>query len=594
VVVTSPLASVRLVLVETLDDAFELKRWLGERRDILGVDTETGGLSPYHCGLRLVQLGDMKTGWSIPWPLWGGFIQEIFTRYEGEYVLHNSSFDYRFLSIHAGIQMPWHKVHDTMTLATLDDPIRRRDLKGLSTLLIDRFATAGEQALKEGMHKNKWDWATVPYTYPAYWAYAALDPVLTCHLYSHLHPRVIASSPDVYDLERGIIRVCTNMMLHGMRIDRSYIHEGITRLRDFSGQAREWLEKSHGITSPLAHRQVAKALEDAGVVITKFTATGSPQMDKEVLSTIRDSSPIEAARGIAKYVLGVRKAEKVIGAYLENFLEMADSNDLIHCSIHPMQARTGRMAISSPALQTLHRDDKVVRGAFVPHEGNAFISIDASQIEARIAAILSNDRGMIQAFQEADAGGADFFSGVASEIWGEPVSKKDNRRQLTKNTVYGSLYGAGAEKMSQTAKVPVEVMAPVKDAFNARYPGLQQLMGQVTAAARAQVAAGEIPHVRTAMGRYLPGEQHKLYALTNYLIQSTAAETLKKGILDLDAAGLGEYLRLPVHDEVISEVPASDAEEILRTTKKVLDGSTEYELAIPWSGEIMTERWSKE
>ncbi len=590
----SPLRDVSLNLVENLSDALELKRWLGERRDVLGVDTESGGLSPYHYDLRLVQIGDLNTGWAIPWPLWGGLAQEIFAEYEGEYVLHNLSFDWRFLSLHGGIELPWHRCHDTMTLATLDDPTRARGLKPLSSLLIDKHATAGERALSEGMHKNGWTWATVPYKYPAYWAYGALDPVLTCHLHNYLYPRVITSSPAAYDLERGIIRVCTAMMLAGMRIDRIYINEAIGRLRKFSVESRRWLEDTYDISSPLAHRQVARALENAGEEITEFTASGQPQMDKQVLTSIRDNSFSPDAQQIAKYVLAIRHCEKIVGSYLENFLSMADSGDVIHATVHPMQARTGRMSITEPALQTLHRDDKVVRGAFVPREGSVFISCDADQIEARLAAHFSEDEGMIRAFKEADEGGMDFFSGIASEIWAEAISKKDPRRQLTKNTVYGSIYGAGAAKMAVTARVPLEVMEPVRNAFNARFPGLALLMGSITQQARSQMAEGERPHIRTATGRYLPGDETKPYSLVNYLIQSTAAECLKKGILDLDAAGLGDYLRLPVHDEILLECPAAKAESVLRLVESTLTDRDTYLVPLTWSGQIMTDRWTKE
>ena len=75
------------------------------------------------------------------------------------------------------------------------------------------------------MRENGWDWDTVPADYTPYYAYAALDPVLTCHLWKYLHPRVMASCPAVYDLEMGTIRVVTNMMRAGLQTDRDWISE---------------------------------------------------------------------------------------------------------------------------------------------------------------------------------------------------------------------------------------------------------------------------------------------------------------------------------------------------------------------------------
>jgi DNA polymerase-1 len=148
--------------------------------------------------------------------------------------------------------------------------------------------------------------------------------------------------------------------------------------------------------------------------------------------------------------------------------------------------------------------------------------------------------------------------------------------------------------MSMTARVPLDVMRPIKDAFNARYPGLQAYMRRITNMASQQVAAGERPHIRTSMGRYLPAESHKLYSLVNFSIQGEAAEALKRGILDLDAAGLGDCLRLPVHDEVVLEVPEGEAEDALRLVEKTLTDREQYRVPLTWSGSIMPARWIKE
>lgn len=592
----SPLANVQLHLVDSLEEALSLKRWLGERRETpLGVDTESEGLDPFRHDLRLVQVGDMRQGWALPWPLWGGLAQEVLSTYEGEFVAHNASFDSRMLLKRGNIAVPWHRLHDTMTLATLDDPTRLRGLKPLSSMLIDKNATSGERALSEGMRNNGWGWDTVPYDFPAYWAYGALDPVLTCHLFNHLFPRVNGDCPEVYSLERGVTRVCSNMMLKGIRVDRQYIQDNIVRLKDVSRQSREWLDSVHGIKNPLSSRQISAALEKCGYEVTETTRTGLPKTDKETLTSIRDGQAVpEAAATVARYILGVRHIDKVIGSYLENFLITADSNDVIHCSIMPLAARTGRMAIRDPALQTLHRDDKVVRGCFIPREGHVFISCDADQIEMRMAAHFSNDEGLIKAFHEADQpDGLDFFSSVASQLFHEEIRKGDNRRTLTKNCSYGYLYGAGLEKMAITAGVPVEQMQPIREAFLTRFPGLAVLSKRTESEARSALAKTGHAYIRTPIGRRLPVDQEKLYSGLNYSIQGHAAEIFKKGIIDLDAAGFGDNLLLPVHDEVVLEVPAEDAEDAIRLIEQTLTDRDNYKVPITWEANIMTERWAK-
>src|ERR1700721_2103646 len=134
------------------------------------------------------------------------------------------------------------------------------------------------------------------------------------------------------------------------------------------------------------------------------------------------------------------------------------------------------MSIRDPALQTLHRDDKIVRGCFVPREGYVFISCDADQIELRVAAHLSQDPGLIQAFPDADQpGGLDFFSGVASQLFNDKVRKGDPRRNIMKSVCYCYLFGGGLDKMAFTAGVSVEQMKPIREAFMSRFPGLETL-----------------------------------------------------------------------------------------------------------------------
>jgi DNA polymerase I-like protein with 3'-5' exonuclease and polymerase domains len=590
----SPLSSVQLHLVDSLNDAMELKRWLSERREILGVDTETTGLSPHHDDLRLVQVGDMQTGWALPWPAWGGFIREILTQYDGPMVAHNLSFDHRFLSERAGISLPWHKLHDTMTLAGCDDPTRRKDLKGLSTILVDKTADIGEKILADAMHKNKWTWATVPYNYSGYWAYSSLDPVLTSHLYHQLYPRVMESCPQVYDMERGITRVITNMMLHGMRIDRTHVQGNIGKIRQYCDQARAWLKSQYNVTSLLSARPLAEAFLKAGYKIETETPTGLPRIDKHVLEMLKESDVVnDATRQLAAIVFNARYGEKMIGTYLEKFLELADTDDIIHCSIHPMQARTFRMSVTDPALQTLHKNERIVRGSFVPKPGHVFVTADYDQIEARLAAHLSQDDGLIQTFKEADEGGIDFFSAIASEIFGQKITKGDHRRQLAKNCMYGKLYGASAEKMAITAGVPVNVMRPVAEGLDTRYPGLRQMMNKLIAEARQENNRTGRPAVRTSFGHYLPVDPDKLYTGTNYEIQCTAAGVLKQATLGLDAAGLGDNLVLLVHDEIMLEVEEGQAEEAKHTMEEVMSDYKNYAVPLTASAKIMPERWVK-
>ncbi len=590
----SPLEAVELHLVTNLDEALALKRWLGERREILGVDTESSGLNPSSDSLRLVQVGDQDTGWAIPWPLWGGLAQEVLRSYEGPMVLHNLPHDWRFLSIQGGIDLPWHRLHDTLILAALDDPMRARGLKPLSRRLIDPKADSGQRALDDGMKRNGWTWGSVPYDFAPYWAYSALDPVLTSRLWSHLYPRVMASCPEAYDVELAVNKICVNMMLKGILIDPAYITQARLKLETYASEARTWLDAAYGITSVLSARQISAALEKHGEPPTEFTPkSGLPKMDKEFLARVRDFGSTPQAREIAEQVLGVRHAEKMMSSYLDNFIKSADADDVVRCQIWQAEAITGRMSITSPALQTLSRDDTFIRGSFIPRPDHVFISADYGQLEGRLAAHYAQDEGMIQMFLDSDAGGTDFFAGIASQIWARHISKKEQERQLCKNVVYGACFGAGIAKMAQTAGVSYEVMRPVKEAFDAHYPGLKEFTRVIVREAKGTAAREGRPAVRSGLRRYLPVEPGKEYVAVNRVIQAEGAEVLKMAMLELDAAGLGDCMLLPIHDEILFEVHKDEADEVCRTIEDVMSVRGRYRVPLLVKAEVLPVRWAK-
>lgn len=586
------LDDVSLHLVDSTETAMELKRWIGQRRETpIGLDTETSGFNPHKEKLRLVQFGDKRDGWAVPYPDWGGLVKEILTEYRGPWVMHNRPFDARWLHVHTGWKIPWHDIDDTMTMMPLVSPLESKALKTFSAANIDPTATAGQHLLDEGMKRNGWTWGTVPYDFPPYWIYGAMDPVLTVHNWAHLKPLVDASYAEPYDLEMGVNRIYSNMMLAGMKIDVPYVEKELARLTQFAEQARAWMLATHGLTTPGSGDQIVKIMEGRyGHHFTTFTKGGKPSTDKDAMTLIRDWAPQPEARELAAYVLATRHAEKITGSYLSNFLEFRDADDIIHATINAMAARTSRSSVTEPALQTLPRDDKVVRGAFVPREGNALITCDLDQVEARITAHFSADPGLIEAFLRAERDGTDFFCEIASQIFQEPIAKNDPRRSRTKNVTYGKIYNSGLDKMAETAGVPVAQMRPVRDAFERLYPGIKRLNDLIIREARAM----PVPCVYTPTGRRLVADEDRYFTqLLNAKVQATAAEYFKRRVIELDDAGLGEYLRLPIHDEIMAEAPIDLAAEVERTISEIMTNRTDYLVPITAGGKVMADRWAK-
>lgn len=591
---TSPLADVSLNLVESIDDAMALKRWLGERHDgVVAFDTESGGLSPWKTELRMVQVGDKRTGWAIPFERWGGVALEVLRTYEGDLAAHNGIHDWKFLSVKAGIDLPWHRIDDTLTLARIDDPARANGLKPLGSSLIDRRAMAGQKALDEGMAANKWNWATVPVDYPPFWIYSALDPVITSHVHDYLKPRVMATAPEAYDLERAANRICTKMMMKGMLLDVPYIEKAIASYEETSTKIRDWLTKAHQITSPASAGQIRRAFERLGQEVLFWTTTGQPQFTKSTLGFYMSDGQNEAVKQLAKYLLAVRKADKFPRDYLRKFLDMRDAGDVLRMSINVMGAITSRMSVSEPPLQQLSRDEKMIRGSFISRPGMVLISCDLDQVELRMIADASGDQGLINAIREADMTGTNVFLVIGREMYKQEITKADPRYTQLKAFVYARAYGAGPEALAETAGIPAETVAYIEDLFNKNFPGMRRLSDELIHQAKQMRARGERPGVWLKSGRFIPLKPGQEYAALNYKTQGPAAEYMKGCLVDLDAAGLGDNLLLPIHDEALLEVPEADAEEALKIVESCMTDRENYAVPLTAGGSILPERWVK-
>jgi DNA polymerase-1 len=570
--------NITLNIIESWDDAEAFMRWLGERRAILACDTETGGLDWWRDKLRLVQFGDLSTGWAIPWEMWGGVAAEALRRYTGPLAFHNAKFDIKYLEVN-GVPVKRGNLHDTRSMAHLLDPANSTGLKQLGVRYVDANADAGQTALKKGMQENRWTWATVPTNYPPYWVYSALDPVLTAHLYQQMKPQMIGNLADVYELEIAVLQILDAIERRGARVDVEYCIEKKAMLLGYAAEARAWCKETYGFETG-AHKKVAAQLQREGVVLTKKTDSGGWSMDEEVLASIDHV--------LAKTVLNVRRTEKMGNSYFGNYIEYAQG-DILHPDINPLGARTGRMSVSRPALQQIPRT-KLLRDPFIPRSGNRLLSVDFDQVEARLLAHLTQDRALIDAFS-----GGDFFCNMAATIYNEPdFQKKDPRRSLVKGATYGTVYGAGVKKFAETAGVTESEGQRFMTTFHSAFPGIKIFQREVETIALENGAQDGVPFVTTRLGRRQPADyergQYKLYALVNYLIQGSAADIFKQTVVDLDRAGLAEYLVLPVHDEAVFDVPEGEVEEIARGVVDVFETDRGWTVPLTAGSDIL-ERW---
>jgi len=593
---TNGLEGVQLELVDSVSQADKFLHWLGERRPLnaVAVDTETGelpgnprkdALSPWHGRLRLVQVGDGQTGWSIPWDDWKGVFYEGMDQFDGKLVLHNVAFDARWFALQSDWEMPWHRVHDTMLMARLIDPLGSGALKKLTQQLIDPTAAALQAVLDNGMVDNGWTWGTVPIKYQPYWAYGALDTVLTARIFEKFWEKCAPGKPYsmAYELEMNTRRIVTTMELNGARIDLDYSQKKHDELVEYTDKVRDWAKKTYNMSIG-SNQQLVHQFTKMGAEIDEYTPTGQPSASADQLKILlRDGTP--EIKQLADTTLKYRKAGKLAGTYFQNFLS-GNIDGLVHPSINTLGARTGRMTIRDPALQTLPKGDDTVRRAFIPKdEDHVIITSDLDQVEFRMFATLSEDPNLIQLFHKADATGSDPFTEIGRELYQDPtMQKSDKRRGFIKGVIYGRLYGAGIAKQAITAGVPEEQMRAVSDQFDRRFPGMQRFQKDVEMRGTRRLEQEGIGYINTWTGRRIPCDDDRVYVLTNYLIQGGAAEIFKSNLVKLDQAELTHLLIVPVHDEIVLNAPREDAEEIKQIVKECM--TTKDGWAVPLTADV--------
>lgn len=591
-----PLEHVRAHLVDDFDTAAELLRWLSTK-DRVAFDTETTGLDKRLDRPRLFQVGDVNEGWAVPVGTWTGLIQEIFRRFRGQWDAHNLPFDAAMVS-HLGIEFPRHRAGDTRLAAHVLDSTGSLALKAIADRVVDPRASLMQAQLDTAMHAQGWDWETVPVDFPLYWGYGAMDTVLTARVEEYQRPRVAAEAPAAYQLELGVSWPCDAMETHGVPVDLDYATELTTELDTYVAEAEAWCREHYGL-HPGSNQDVVAALRRDGVEFTRLTDGGAVCLDQDVLSAIDHP--------LASTVLARRKAERVVGTYLRSYTEL-ERDGLIHPSINTVGGtdknpfepggkgsgvRTSRMSCSRPNLQNVPVRTAMgrrLRSCFVARPGYVWVKADFSQIEMRILAHLSNDQAMIRAFCED----GDFHLNVAREIYQDPeLMKSDPRRGVAKNAGFAKIYAAGPDRFAQTAHVDISMAQEFMRNFDIRFPDTARWIKQVERDARHRYATEGQAYARSELtGRKHTVAHYKLYPLVNYIIQGMAGEILKMKICEADAAGLGPWMMLPVHDEINLEVPEADVPDVLATLREIM--FDDQLLRVPIEAEIgVGPRWGE-
>lgn len=322
---------------------------------------------------------------------------------------------------------------------------------------------------------------------------------------------------------------------------------------------------------------MGEALLALGAELPEKTSTGAPKVDKAVLAALAEGDGPVAQLAVA--LQKAKQAGKFKTTFVEAPLATRDERDRVHPTINSLQARTARMSMSGPNLQQLPSGDATIRDMFIADPGMTLFAIDYSQVELRVLAALSKERKMIEAINE----GVDLHDATAAALFGEPFTKA--QRKLAKTVGFGKVYGGGAATLARQSGTSIEDVKKAISRYDRSYPAIKRYGRRLM-----QDAEYGRLEVVTVSGRHLPLDRDRLYSATNYVVQSTARDVLAQALVNLDEAGLSEYLMLAIHDEVIGQAPTDEVEEIAAKIAEIM--TTKFgPVVLEVDVEILGDRW---
>lgn len=401
-------------------------------------------------------------------------------------------------------------------------------------------------------------------------AYAAEDADITLRIADCLRPR-LAAEPGLEQtyrqLELPVAGVLFTMEQNGVLIDKQRLadqsHALGERMLALEAEAHTLAGQNFNLNSP---KQLAEILfVQQGLPVKKKTASGTPSTDEEVLTELALDFPLP------RLLLEYRGIAKLKNTYCDKLPQRINpATGRVHTHYSQTTAVTGRLASSDPNLQNIPvrtGEGRRIREAFIAAPGHCIISADYSQIELRIMAHLSADKGLLDAF----AHGEDIHRATAAEVFGIlPLEVADEQRRAAKAINFGLIYGMSAFGLAKQLGIERSAAQTYIDRYFDRYPGVARYMEET------RQSAHHHGYVETVFGRrlWLPdlkaGQQGRRQgaerAAINAPMQGTAADLIKMAMIAvqgwINSQQIQTRLIMQVHDELVLEVPVPEREQV--------------------------------
>ncbi|WP_027947727.1 DNA polymerase I [Litchfieldella anticariensis] len=478
---------------------------------------------------------------------------------------------------------------DTMLESyVLNSTATRHDMDSLALKYLGEKTISFEDIAGKGAKQLTFNQIALEQAVP----YACEDVDITLRLHRELRPRVEAEgrlAKVLDELEQPLIPVLSRMERNGVALDGERLlrqsRELATRIRELEALAFELAGREFNLGSP---KQLGQILfEELKIPVRKKTPKGAPSTAEAVLEELALDYPLP------KVIMEHRGLSKLKSTYTDKLPILVDkTTGRLHTSYHQAVAATGRLSSSDPNLQNIPirtEEGRKIRQAFIARPGYRIVAADYSQIELRIMAHLSEDKGLLEAFAE----NRDIHAATAAEVFGTSLDKvTPDQRRSAKAINFGLIYGMSAWGLSKQLHIERGQAQTYIDRYFDRYPGVARYMERI----RSQAA--EDGYVETVFGRrlYLPEIRAQNQArrqaaertAINAPMQGTAADIIKRAMIDVDAwlqghlgkpAEFDAWMVMQVHDELVFEVKEDQVDGFIDAVKSRMRDAAE--LSVP-------------
>lgn len=400
--------------------------------------------------------------------------------------------------------------------------------------------------------------------------YAAEDADITFQLKQVISPMVQKREVEdvLYKIELPLIEVLADMEYEGVKIDepylKSYSKELETEMIHYRDQVFSLAGMEFNLDSP---RQLGDVLfGHLKLPVDKKTATGQHSTNEEVLSKLATEYPI------AEKILEYRELTKLKSTYVDALPQMINpKTGRVHTTFNQTIASTGRLSSIGPNLQNIpirtERGQKVRKAFIARDDEHVLVSADYSQIELRLAAEISGDENMLEAFRQ----GHDIHRATAARVYNvamDDVTKE--MRSKAKMVNFGIIYAISAFGLSQRLGIPRKEASELIENYFVQYPKLKNYMNDTLEFARAN------GYVKTIMGRrrYLKDINSRNFTVRGFAereainapLQGSAADLIKLAMINIydefKKLKLKTRMTLQVHDELVFDAHKSELETI--------------------------------